>query len=93
MPGIELPPDLEAQLARIAEASGLSTAECFAAAVKQFLKTDASTPGMQPCPLSDLEQERALSRVREIMNDLGKLPIQDVRHPNDILYDQHGLPL
>jgi hypothetical protein len=93
MPGIELPPDLEAQLVRLAEASGLSPAECFAEAVKRFLQTDASTLGMQPRPLSVPEQERALGQVREIMNNLGRLPIQDVRHPNDILYDQHGLPL
>lgn len=43
-------------------------------------------------PLKSFTAEERFRKIMEISDNAAKLPILDARHPDDILYDEFGLP-
>jgi antitoxin VapB len=67
----------------LAARTGLTITEAVTAALRDKL---SQTP-----PLPRTKEEK-LAFIRQIQAESAKHPILDPRHPNEILYDEDGLP-
>ena len=50
-------------------------------------------PQMPTLPLSTAEQERRMAEIQKIVAEFNKLPVLDNRTPEEMLYDEDGLPV
>jgi antitoxin VapB len=74
------------QLAReLAERTGLSLPDVVTHALRAEL-------GRMPPPHPQKTREERLARIAEIQARVRAAPVLDPRHPDDMLYDEDGLP-
>jgi antitoxin VapB len=75
--------EADALARELAARTGLTITEVVTAALREKL---AETP---PMPRT---KEEKLAFIRQIQAESAKHPILDPRHPDEILYDEDGLP-
>jgi antitoxin VapB len=69
------------------------TGEDPTAAVVRVLEEKLTRQPEKPvAPLDDAERERRMAEIQKIVAEFNQLPVLDNRTPEEMLYDEDGLP-
>ena len=79
--------DTERMVYRLADATGVTPAEAVRDAVAARLEHVAPPPRPKK-----LTREEFMARIRQIQDEVAAMPVLDPRSPEDMLYDEFGLP-
>jgi antitoxin VapB len=85
-------PETDRLVKRYAEAHGTSPAEAVHRAISEAIERE----GIEQTSVDLRTREEIaadfIARVRRIQERVRQLPVLDPRHPDEILYDEDGLP-
>ena len=78
-------PDVVRSIKRLSELTGLSATQAVKQAVEEAIPRAEHRKSSNPRNLD-------LDRIDALLKEIWSLPILDHRHPDDILYDEDGMP-
>jgi len=83
-------PKVDELAAELAKRTGEDPTVAVVRALEERLTRQPQMPAQ---PLSTAEQERRMAEIQKIVAEFNKLPVLDNRTPEEMLYDEDGLPV